>query len=144
MWINEAVAAGARQARACDEAGISVRTLQRWCEGGDVKADGRPDALRPTPVNKLSQAEREQIVEVCNQPVYASLPPSQIVPRLADEGEYLASESSFYRTLKQADQLHARGRAKKRLKPKPLATHVAKAANQVWSWDITYLASSVR
>lgn len=32
---------------------------------------------------------------MCNQPEYQSLPPSQIVPRLADEGEYPASESSF-------------------------------------------------
>lgn len=145
MWIKEAVAAGARQTRACDEAGISVRTLQRWSEGGgDVKADGRPDALRPTPVNKLSQAEREQIVEVCNQPAYASLPPSQIVPRLADEGEYIASESSFYRVLKANDQLHERGRSQQRRPVRPATTHIAEEPNEVWSWDITYLAACVR
>lgn len=144
VWIHEAVQAGARKHRACEEAGISVRTLQRWTQAGEVKADGRPEADRPEPRNKLAKAEREQIVEICNREDYASLPPSQIVPRLADAGQYLASESSFYRTLKEVDQLHERGRARRRMKPKPLATHVALAANQVWSWDITYLPAPVR
>ena len=144
MWINEAVQAGARKHRACEEAGITLRTLQRWTQAGDVKADGRPEAKRPAPQNKLTEEEREKILETCNREEYASLPPSQIVPKLADQGEYLASESTFYRTLRSADQLHARGRAQKRMKPRPLATHVATAANTVWSWDITYLASTVR
>ena len=72
------------------------------------------------------------------------LPPSQIVPRLADLGVYLASESSFYRILKAADQLHHRGRAKAKPKSRPPTTHRAAAANEVWTWDISYLPSGVR
>lgn len=73
-----------------------------------VKADNRPDAVRPEPKNKLTEDERTQIISLCNQPEFASLPPSQIVPTLLDDGIYVASTSSFYRVLKQANQLHHR------------------------------------
>jgi putative transposase len=92
--------------------GISVRTYQRWTGAGRIKTDGRPTAQRPEPCNKLSAVERERVLQTCHQDVYANLPPSQIVPRLADRGEYIASESTFYRILRQADEQHHRGRAK--------------------------------
>ena len=84
------------------------------------------------------------ILETCNAPEHADLPPSQIVPRLADEGIYLASESSFYRVLREADQLHHRGRSKAPQTRKGPTTHIADAPNLVWSWDISYLPSWVR
>jgi len=65
------------------------------------------------------------------------------VPALADEGRYLASESSFYRVLRDQNQLTRRGRAKapSHSRPQPLE---ATAPNQLWSWDITYLSTTVR
>jgi putative transposase len=80
---------------------------------------------------------------VANEARFASLSPHQIVPALADEGRYLASESTFYRLLRDADQLARRGRPKApaRVRPQPFE---ATGPNQVWSWDITYLASTVR
>jgi len=143
-WIEEAVSAGARKERACKEVGVSVRTVQRWTEGGQVKADRRPRAKRPEPPNKLSAEEREQLVEVANEPAFASLPPSQIVPKLADRGEYLASESSFYRVLRDVGQLNHRGRAQAPKKTKAPTTHEARGPNQVWSWDISWMPSRVR
>lgn len=143
-WIEEAVEAGARSAPACEEAGISLRTYQRWTIGGKIGEDQRSKAQRPEPANKLSEQEREEILETCNRDEYADLSPSQIVPKLADKGVYLASESSFYRILKAADQLHHRGRAKEKQKRPPPTTHVAKAPNEVWTWDISYLPSWVR
>ena len=143
-WINEAVEAGARKKKASEELGLSIRTIQRWTEGDKVKEDQRPLAKRPPPHNALSELERQRILEVCNQPEYASAPPSQIVPRLADEGQYIASESSFYRVLSEAGQLNHRGRDKERKPTKPPTTHIATEANQVWSWDISYLPSNVR
>ena len=92
--IREAHQAGARLKRACEQLGLDVRTYQRWTQEGTVTADRRPQAQRPEPANKLSLEEREAVLEVCHQPEYASLPPSQIVPRLADQGQYIASESS--------------------------------------------------
>ena len=144
VWIHEAVAAGARRRLACDEVGISLRTLQRWMNGDRAKADARTTCVRPEPVNKLSELGRQQVLNVCNSPEYASLPPSQIVPRLADKGIYIASESTMYRVLEAQDQCHRRGRAQAPGKHKAPTSYRAEAANQVWSWDITYLPTQVR
>ena len=142
--INETVAAGAPKAKACQELEITIRTLQRWTETGELKEDGRPTAVRPAPANKLSDAERQGLLELCNRAEYASLPPGQIVPRLADQGIYLACESTFYRVLKEHGQLHHRGRSRAPRKVARPTTYAASAPNQVWSWDITYCASRVR
>jgi len=129
---------------ACKELGVSLRTLQRWTEEDVMRADARPTTERPVPRNALSPAEREAILAVCNSPEYAHLPPGQIVPRLADQQCYLASESTFYRVLKAADQQHRRGRSQPPRTVKAPTSHVATAANQVWSWDITYLPTAIR
>lgn len=138
------MAEGARQRLACDEAGISERTYQRWKRGGEVHSDQRPYAVRPEPANKLDEHERERILATCNEPEHASLPPGQIVPKLADQGIYMASEASFYRVLHDAEQLHHRGRARAPQEPAPAPTHTAHGPNEVWSWDITYLPSLTR
>jgi len=79
-----------------------LRTFQRWVRDGDdaVAADSRPTSVRPEPANKLRKGERAEILAITNSEEFASLPPSQIVPALADRGVYKASESSFYRVLK--------------------------------------------
>jgi putative transposase len=136
--IEETVAAGARTFMVCEQMGISMRTYQRWTTEGAVKADGRPDATRPAPAHKLTQAERDEVLATVNSPTHKSLPPSQIVPTLADEGRYIASESTFYRVLRQENQQQHRGRSKAP-EPKPLNTHCALGPNQVWCWDITWL-----
>ncbi len=143
-WIQEANQAGARLPLACALIGLTLRTYRRWYREGQVKADRRPDATRPTPANKLTEAEQAKIIEVCNQAQFASLPPSQIVPTLLDQGEYYGSESTYYRVLKAHGQLHHRGRS---LAPKGSAmptTYTATGPCQVFCWDITYLASTVR
>ena len=142
--VKDANANGARQAKACKLLGISLRTLQRWSDGGAVKRDGRRLSKRESdPHNKLTESERERVIDIANSPEFANLPPSQIVPALADQGLYVASESSFYRLLREAKQLAHRGKAKPptRKRPAPLQ---ANAPNQLWSWDITYLASTVK
>ena len=103
--FNHAVASGARKAIACAEIGLSLRSLQRWALTPVIQADVRTTTLRPRPSNSLSAEERRTILDVCNSPPFTSLPPSQIVPRLADQGRYLASEATFYRVL------NAKGRA---------------------------------
>ena len=99
--IDVAHSAGARLKFACETAGIEGRTLQRWkaCDGL-VSGDGRPQAVRATPSHALSEAERAQVLAVANEPRFAAVPPARIVPMLADEGVYLANESSFSRVLR--------------------------------------------
>lgn len=143
-WLNEAITAGARRAPACLEVGISLRTLKRWSLPEALLADGRTTTVRPVPNNALGDLERQAILALCNSNAYAHLPPSQIVPRLADEGRYMASEATFYRVLHAADQQHHRSRAKRPHRHEAPTTYAATAANQVWSRDISYLPSPVR
>jgi putative transposase len=110
----------------------------------EVRIDGRAGAIRPMPSNRYTEAERDLIVETCNSARYASLPPTQIVPALADEDRYIGSESTFYRVLKARGQLNPRGRSKARVKRAAPTTHTAKAPNQVWMMDVTWLPSRVR
>ena len=92
--IEIAHEAGARLRMACDIVGIDERTLQRWkTHGGLVSGDRRPDAVRPLPAHALSPAERAEVLRVANEPRFADMPPARIVPALADEGRYVASES---------------------------------------------------
>ena len=98
--IHTAHSAGARLKPACEIAGIDLRTLQRWqTADGLVSGDGRPQAVRAPPSHALSEAERTHLLAVANEPRFASVPPARIVPMLADEGVYLASESTFSRVL---------------------------------------------
>jgi transposase InsO family protein len=142
--IHEARTSGARLSVACEEADVCLRTYRRWYRGGQVQADKRPDAQRSAPSNKLSSEERQAIMTIVNEPEYARSPPSQIVPVLLDQGIYLGSESSFYRILNEHGQLNHRGRSQAPKKIKKPTSHTASGPNEVWSWDITYLASTVR
>jgi putative transposase len=143
--ITSACAAGARLAPACRLAGIDARTMQRWrAEDGQVRADRRPDAVRLRPSHTLSAAERARIVELANEPRFADVPPARIVPALADEGVYVASESSFHRVLRDHGQMQRRGRARPPRASRPPRTHVATAPAQVWCWDVTFLPTQVR
>ena len=143
VLLNESKTAGARQAQACEVLGLSERTLQRWQTGETIHCDQRP--LRDyQPPHKLTEIERAKVLAVANSDEFGHLPPSQIVPRLADQGSYVASESTFYRILEAESQLaHRRSErpAQPRTKPRAICTT---APNQLYSWDITYLPSAIR
>jgi hypothetical protein len=139
--IQEAVSAGARRDECCKVLDFSLRTLQRW-EKDPEQGDQRRGPLTVT-VKQLSCEERENVISVANSLEYRDLPPSQIVPKLADQGIYLASESSFYRILKQAAFNAHRLNTRPRSHTRPLAV-VATSPNKVWSWDITYLKGPIR
>lgn len=128
---------------ACKELGLSPRTYQRWVNPKEPHEDQRPLAARPEPKNKLTSQEKQAILKTVNRPEYADKPPSQIVPALADEGTYIASESSFYRVMHEAAQIRHRGRSEQPCR-RAVARLVATAPNQVWSWDITYLPGPIK
>jgi len=142
---DEAVAGGAARYKAASLMGLSQRTLKRWRQdNGAVTEDQRPHTEPVVQSHQLTHAEEVAILDTCNEPEYQSLPPSQIVPRLADKGLYLASESSFYRVLKKHEQLNHRGRMKPARKVPEPTSFTAMRPNQVWSWDISYCPSVVR
>lgn len=139
--INEAVANGARLKRAAKTIGLSARTLIRWKHqgGGD---DHRNGPMRE-PANKLTLQEKRQIIDVATSKDFSDLSPKQIVPLLADRGKYIASETTFYRVLREHDMVHHREPSKpaNQVRPKEF---VATGPCQVWSWDITYMPSQTR
>ncbi len=139
--IEEAVGTGARRNECCKVLGLSLRTLQRW-ERDPEQGDRRRGPSAPS-AKQLSREECDQVISIATSVEYRDLPPSQIVPKLADKGVYIASESSFYRILKReafnAHRLNTRPRTY--LRPVPV---IATEPNKVWSWDITYLKSPIR
>jgi len=139
-WLAEAVKAGARYTRACAVIGLSARCVQRW-RSDDV--DARSTRVQ-TLTNAFSAAEVATVLATVNAPEYAHLPPTQIVPMLADHNVYIGSESSIYRILRRERQLaHRRPERVSTSHPRP-SPLIASAPGQVATWDITYLPTDVR
>lgn len=139
--IDTAIMNGSSQNAACTIVGITPRTLQRWKE--DKTGDKRP-MVKKISFKALNNDEKKLIVDTCNLPKYRDSNPNQIVPILAEKGTYIASESSFYKVLRENDLLKHRSntnKPKKRPAPDEL---VATGSNQVLSWDITYLRTNVK
>jgi putative transposase len=139
--VDVCVEAGASQAAACAIACISPRTLQRWRLLPTLE-DRRhgPDTVSG---HALTKEEQEKIVEVAASTEFRDKSPHQIVPILADRGEWVASESSFYRVLKLSEMLTHRDKSRPKSVHRPKALE-ATEPNQVFSWDITYLLSTLR
>jgi putative transposase len=141
LLITDACVAGAIKRQACELLGVAMRTIERW-EKVDGLIDKRKQAVH-SPANKLSEEERDRVLTIANSKSYQNLPPCKIVPMLADEGRYVASESTFYRVLRAENQLRHRQCSRPAKHHKPDA-YEATAANQVWSWDISYLPTQIR
>jgi len=139
--LDEAQQAGASLKACCDFLGLSVRTVQRWRKdpGGSDNRKGPHSA----PANKLSKEEEDQLLATVNAPEFRDLSPKQIVPMLADQGDYIASESTIYRVLRRRGQLTHRHASRPARHHRPKA-HTATGPNQVYTWDITYLKSPVK
>ena len=126
--------------------GIGLATLQHWRRQFAADGDG-VDRRKGSPchvAHRLSEEERQRILLTCNEPEFAALPPGQIVPVLADRSRYIGSERSFYRVLLDHGPAPRRGRARPPQEPWPVPRLRAAGPNEVWSWDITYLPTTVR
>ncbi len=120
--------------------GLTIRTLQRWAKSG---VTDKRKGSRATPANKMSDDERQQVINILKSPEFSGLNPNQIVPRLADQGVFLGSESTMYRILRMLKMNTHRqaSRPSRKSSPTPLS---ADGPNQLWSWDISYLPSKVK
>jgi transposase InsO family protein len=139
--VSDSVAGGCRQAKACEAIGVSERRLQRW-----IISKGKEDQRhgpKTESTNKLTLEEKSRMIAIASSKEFCDLSPHQIVPKLADRGVYIASESSFYRVLKAKKLLKHRGRSKPKT-VKKIKGHEVFAPLKLLSWDITYLHSCVQ
>ncbi|MBN2547247.1 MAG: IS3 family transposase [Spirochaetes bacterium] len=138
--LKKACEKGISKTLFCKIIGISLRMIQRW-ESGDL-IDKRKGAAK-TVGNKLTKEEETKIIDVCCDKRFIDLNPYQIVAILAQEGIYLASESSIYRVLRENKLLKNRSGCRNRVYKKPDEIK-ADGPDQVYSWDITYLKTKIR
>jgi putative transposase len=139
ILIKNACQNGCRLKVASSDLDIDFKTFLRWKE--DL-CDKRKGPLTQ-PKNKLSTEEKNEVIRVATSKEYIDYSPWVIVARLADQGQYLASESSFYKILNEHKMLKHRGKSKSANKYRP-APLVAYEPNEIWSWDITYLKTLIR
>lgn len=101
------------------------------------------DAVRSEQANKISLEDKTKLMNIINSSEYQDLPACKIIPLLADKNCYIASESTVYRLMRLQKQLKHRTKSKpaRLKKPDPF---VATGPNQVWSWDISYLPTTVK
>lgn len=140
--VAEAQRSGARLAVACRVAGISARSVERWRErpgGGDRRVGPQRRAA-----NALTPREEARVLAVMTSTRYAGLSPKQLVPQLADEGLYLASESTMYRLQRRHGLRRGKRLVERTHVTRGSTMHRATGPNQVWSWDITWLPTVVR
>jgi putative transposase len=121
-------------ATACVATGRSRATVYRRRRPGR-STERRP---RPAPPNKLTDAEVDEILATLRSERFCDASPAQVFFTLLDEGDYLASESTFYRILRRHDEVRERRRQATH-PPRTRPELVARTVNVVWSWDITKL-----
>jgi len=139
--INEAVDNGARITKACKALDISVSSFERWRKG--FTQDLRKGSLKHV-ARKITAEEQDKIISICCSIEFKDQNPYIIHATLLDRGIYIASVSSFYRVLRSNGLLKHRGNSRPSRKQSRPPELVATEPNQVWTWDITWMYSSVR
>lgn len=136
--ITESVQAGARAVEACKCLGIAFSSYLKWRQNPQSE-DQRPKReFGPNP-RALSEKERQAVYERYCQPDVCDLSVRQAFHALLDKGEYLASEATVYRVLRQHKANTRRDGVRPTVKRHKPTSYEATGPNQVRSWDITYL-----
>ncbi len=138
--IQEALTQGVRKSKICEVIGIPMRTVLRWEKSTLDKRQARVFI----PKNKLTEEERKKVIQICCEKRFVDKTPKEIVPILAQEGNYVASDRTFYRILRKEKMLNHRENSRPRTVRHKVKELKAVDINQVWSWDITYLKTRVK
>jgi len=124
----------------CKYIGVSERTIQRWNKFGID--DKRKGAKKHIP-RRLTKKEKELIYQTACNNEYKDMNPHEIYNSLLDKEIYLASESSFYRILREHKAISHRTESKEGISRKKPDELQATKPNQVWMWDITWLKRDI-
>jgi putative transposase len=101
----------------------------------------RPLAVRcprPSPQRALTIVERQTVLDLLRAPRFADQAPAEVYASLLDEGAYHCSIRTMYRILAASQEVRdRRDHLRHPIYKKPEL--LARAPNEVWSWDITKL-----
>lgn len=123
---------------ACDALDVSRASLYRRRQPRPPRQTERGRAPSP---RRLDDAERQHILDTLHLPEFADQPPTEVYASLLGRGVYLASIRTMYRVLAEAGETaERRNQRAPQAYAKPSLT--ATAPNQVWTWDITKLATT--
>jgi putative transposase len=143
MTLIEQRGDGVSVVRACRALGVSRATLYRRRKPRRVPPAGKPGGGKRRPPRRLSPEERTKLIKTLHAPEFADQPPAEIFGALLSKGIYLASVRTMYRVLSELGESHDRRRQRtSRSYAPPRLT--ATAPNQVWTWDISKLPSTVK
>ncbi len=98
-----------------------------------------PTFRAPSP-RRLPEVERQAILEACHLPEFADQPPTEVYATLLSRGTYLSSIRTMYRVLAEAGETQDR-RNQRAPQQHAMPSLTATAPNQIWTWDITKLAT---
>lgn len=123
---------------ACDALGVSRASLYR---GRRPTPPPTSERVRPPSPRRLEDEERQRILDTLHSPEFVDQPPAEVYATLLGRGVYLASIRTMYRVLAEAGETRER-RAQRAPQKHAKPSLTATAPNQVWTWDITKLATT--
>ena len=124
---------------ACVALSVSRATLYR-ARYPVAPSQNVPRQRAPNP-RRLDAVERQQLLDTMHLPEFADQPPTEVYATLLGRGIYLASIRTMYRVLADVGETkERRNQRAARAYAKPSLT--ATAPNQIWTWDITKLATT--
>jgi putative transposase len=122
---------------ACHALDVSRASLYRARHPHAASQNVRQRAPSP---RRLDEVERQHLLDTMHLPEFADQPPTEVYASLLGRGVYLASIRTMYRVLAEAGETgERRNQRAPHAYAKPSLT--ATAPNQVWTWDITKLAT---
>ena len=123
---------------ACDALDVSRASLYRARQPRAPSQNVRRRAQSP---RRLGDAERQRLLDTMHLPEFADQPPTEVYASLLGRGIYLASIRTMYRVLAAVGETsERRNQRAPHAYAKPSLT--ATAPNQIWTWDITKLATT--
>lgn len=130
-----------RLAGACQALGVPRSWYYRQKAPPTVAKQSR--SSRATPANALNQEEKVEVRAVLDSQRFCDQPPREVYATLLDEGKYLCHWRTMYRILEEHGEVGDR-RSQRQHASYAKPELVARAPNEIWSWDISFLAGPGR
>lgn len=130
-------------AKACQVLGLNRSTVYQWRKAPAANDDSLRSRKHCPQPRALSEPERQNVRDTLHSEEYCDQPPHEVYYELLEQGQYLCSISTMHRLLRDTNC------AGERRQQRPAQHHAiprleAKSPNEVWSWDITKLATQRR